>query len=111
MHEFESDSASYFYYFGATIQPIYRNKVNKYQFYFTGITFADGPLWREHRQFTVKHLRNIGFGKTGMEREIQSELSNILNYIDKNNDKAINPKSVLPAAVMNVLWKYVAGKY
>ncbi|KAL0902289.1 hypothetical protein ABMA27_000192 [Loxostege sticticalis] len=75
-----------------------------------GITFADGPLWREHRQFTVKHLRNIGFGKTGMEREIQSELSNILNYIDKNNDKAINPKSVLPAAVMNVLWKYVAGE-
>ncbi|XP_028159269.1 probable cytochrome P450 305a1 [Ostrinia furnacalis] len=74
-----------------------------------GITFADGPLWREHRQFTVKHLRNIGFGKTGMERDIQSELSNILDYIDKNNDKPINPKNILPAAVMNVLWKYVAG--
>nr|AJN91165.1 cytochrome P450 monooxygenase CYP305B1 [Cnaphalocrocis medinalis] len=75
-----------------------------------GITFSDGPLWREHRQFTVKHLRNIGFGKTGMGEDIQRELSNILDYVEKNNDRAINPKSVLPAAVMNVIWKYVAGE-
>lgn len=46
-----------------------------------------------------------------MEENIQRELSNILDYIEKNNDKAINPKSVLPAAVVNVIWKYVAGKY
>ncbi|XP_031767228.2 probable cytochrome P450 305a1 isoform X2 [Galleria mellonella] len=75
-----------------------------------GITFTDGPVWREHRQFTVKHLRNVGFGKTLMEKEIQNEMNSILGYIERNNNKPINPKNVLPSAVMNVLWKYVAGE-
>jgi hypothetical protein len=77
----------------------------------SGITFNDGPQWREYRQFTLKHLRNVGFGKTGMGKDIQSELFNIVNYINQNNDKPINLKNVMPAAVMNVLWTYVAGKY
>ncbi|KAM3968453.1 cytochrome P450 Cyp305B1 [Aphomia sociella] len=75
-----------------------------------GITFTDGPIWREHRQFTVKHLRNVGFGRTLMETEIQNEMINLLGRIEKMNDKPINPKTLLPAAVMNVLWKYVAGE-
>ncbi|XP_059057728.1 probable cytochrome P450 305a1 [Achroia grisella] len=75
-----------------------------------GITFTDGPVWREHRQFTVKHLRNVGFGKTLMEKEIQNEMCNVLRYIEKNNDKPIHPKNLLATAVMNVLWKYVAGE-
>ncbi|XP_049886246.1 probable cytochrome P450 305a1 isoform X2 [Pectinophora gossypiella] len=74
-----------------------------------GITFTDGAIWKEHRHFTVKHLRNVGFGKTAMEKEIQIELLNILQYI-KNNTKSLSPKKVLAAAVLNVLWKYVAGE-
>ncbi|CAG9782107.1 unnamed protein product [Diatraea saccharalis] len=75
-----------------------------------GITFADGPLWREHRHFTVKQLRNVGFGKSAMEKEIQNVLSNIIDYIGKNNDRPIKLMSIMPLAVMNVLWKYVAGE-
>ncbi|XP_045509930.1 probable cytochrome P450 305a1 [Colias croceus] len=75
-----------------------------------GITFVDGPLWREHRQFTVKNLKNVGFGKTAMETEIQTELHNILEYIEKSKTKAINPKVILAQSVMNILWKYTAGE-
>ncbi|RVE46694.1 hypothetical protein evm_008657 [Chilo suppressalis] len=75
-----------------------------------GITFADGPLWREHRNFTVKQLRNIGFGKTAMGNDIQCVLANIIDYIGRNNDKPINPMSIMPTAVMNMIWKYVAGE-
>ncbi|KAJ2954224.1 hypothetical protein O0L34_g2467 [Tuta absoluta] len=74
-----------------------------------GITFTDGPLWREHRCFTVKQLRNVGFGKSAMEKEIQGELRNILNYI-KNNENPISPRKILAKSVMNVLWKFVAGE-
>nr|QLI62166.1 cytochrome P450 17 [Streltzoviella insularis] len=75
-----------------------------------GITFADGPLWKEHRQFTVKNLRNVGFGKTVMEKEIQNEMRNIVDYIKHNNHQPINPKNILAMTVMNVLWNYVAGE-
>ncbi|XP_053624011.1 probable cytochrome P450 305a1 isoform X1 [Plodia interpunctella] len=75
-----------------------------------GITFTDGPLWKEHRQFTLKHLKNVGFGKTLMEKEIQSEMFTILEYIDRKKRKSINVKEVLPLAVMNVLWRFVAGE-
>nr|QBA57482.1 CYP305B1 [Heortia vitessoides] len=75
-----------------------------------GITFADGPLWKEQRQFTVKHLRNVGFSKIGMDKDIQNELSHIIDYINVNNDKPINLKNILPIGVLNVLWKIVAGE-
>ncbi|KAI5647001.1 cytochrome p450 domain-containing protein [Phthorimaea operculella] len=74
-----------------------------------GITFTDGPLWREHRSFTVKQLRNVGFGKSAMEKDIQGELRKILMYI-KNNENPMSPRKIMAKSVMNVLWKYVAGE-
>ncbi|XP_047543635.1 probable cytochrome P450 305a1 [Vanessa atalanta] len=74
-----------------------------------GITFADGALWREHRQFTVKHLKNVGFGKTAMEAHIQNEMQKILNYIS-NQNKPFNPKNMLAMSVINILWKFTAGE-
>ncbi|CAG9558762.1 unnamed protein product [Danaus chrysippus] len=73
-----------------------------------GITFADGELWKEHRKFTVKHLKNVGFGKTAMEGEIQRELQYIIKYIDDHNNTPINPKTILAISVMNILWKFTA---
>ncbi|KAL4717637.1 hypothetical protein ACJJTC_000786 [Scirpophaga incertulas] len=75
-----------------------------------GITFTDGPQWKAHRYFTVKHLKIVGFGKVGMETAIQDELCNIVNKINKNKGTNINLKTIMPVAVMNVLWKYVAGE-
>ncbi|XP_039764086.1 probable cytochrome P450 305a1 isoform X2 [Pararge aegeria] len=75
-----------------------------------GITFADGELWREHRHFTVKHLKNVGFGKTAMEAEIKKELQSIINYINTHKSKPINPKTILAMSVMNILWKFTAGE-
>ncbi|CAH2034746.1 unnamed protein product, partial [Iphiclides podalirius] len=75
-----------------------------------GITFVDGFLWKEHRQFTVKQLRNVGFGKTKMEKEIQDEMINIINYLESNSHKPVNPINILAMSVMNILWSYVAGE-
>lgn len=78
---------------------------------FPGITFADGPLWKEHRQFTVKHLKNVGFGKTIMETEIQREMQRTVAFIKQQSNETISPKNILASSVMNTLWKYAAGKY
>lgn len=78
--------------------------------YIAGITFTDGPLWKIHRQFTLTQLKNVGFGKTPMEKEIQNELKGILNYLRNNCHKSISPNNFVSQAVMNVLWKFVAGE-
>ncbi|PZC75879.1 hypothetical protein B5X24_HaOG200009 [Helicoverpa armigera] len=75
-----------------------------------GITFANGEIWKQHRQFAVKNLKHVGYGKTVMEREIQNELSRILKYIEEYNSKPINLVNLLSESVVNVLWKYVAGE-
>lgn len=45
-----------------------------------------------------------------METEIQNELGRLLNCIKETNGKPINLVNLLSESVMNVLWKYVAGK-
>lgn len=75
-----------------------------------GITFANGQTWKEQRQFTLKNLKHVGYGKTVMENEIQNELGRLLEYIKCNTNKPINIHSLLSEAIMNVLWTYVAGE-
>lgn len=56
----------------------------------------------------MKELRNVGFSKTYLEKDIQSEMQIILQQIH-NRNVGVNPSTLLSPAVMNVLWKYVAG--
>lgn len=58
----------------------------------------------------MKYLKNVGFGKAAMEKDIQTELSHIIQKIMNQCNKPIIPKEMLAAAVMNVLWKSVAGE-
>lgn len=58
----------------------------------------------------MKNLKYVGYGKTMMEKEIQNELSRILQHIKENNSQPINLVNLLSESIMNVLWKYVAGK-
>ncbi|KAF9410268.1 hypothetical protein HW555_010617 [Spodoptera exigua] len=74
------------------------------------ITFANGEVWKEHRQFAVKNLKYVGYGKTQMEKEIQNALSSLLEQIKESNDKPINIANLLSESVINVLWKFVAGE-
>ncbi|CAH0716014.1 unnamed protein product, partial [Brenthis ino] len=73
-----------------------------------GITFVDGPLWREHRMFTMKNLRNQGLGKLSMDSDIHNALNNVLSYIEKSNGNPINIKAIISMNVMNIYWKYIA---
>lgn len=79
--------------------------------HFLGITFANGEVWKEQRQFAVKNLKHVGYGKTAMEQHIQNELSRILEHIKNNEKRPTNLISLLSESIMNVLWIYVAGKF
>ncbi|KAJ4434999.1 hypothetical protein ANN_23571 [Periplaneta americana] len=46
-----------------------------------GIFFSDGPFWVEQRRFTLRHLRDFGFGKKSMEGFILDEVEDILLHM------------------------------
>ena len=42
---------------------------------------ADGPLWKDQRKFMMKSLREMGSGKTLMERHILDEIAYSLEFM------------------------------
>jgi cytochrome P450 len=73
-----------------------------------GITCTDGSLWNEHRSFVVRQLKNVGYGKTKMDSQIQDELKELTSVIESSKEP-IWPADILPASVINVLWTFVTG--
>ncbi|XP_071445902.1 methyl farnesoate epoxidase isoform X2 [Hetaerina americana] len=82
-----------------------------------GITSTDGPNWNEQRSFTVRHLRNLGFGRQTMAVLIEEELTQYLKSLQnegtvvngRNAGKGILMDLNLAPNVLNVLWAIVAG--
>ena len=48
-----------------------------------GIISADGQRWLEHRRFALKHLKDFGFGKVGLEGVIQEEAEEIVAILSE----------------------------
>ena len=46
-----------------------------------GIIGSDGARWLEHRRFALKHLKDFGFGKIGLEGVIQEEAEVIVKHL------------------------------
>ena len=75
-----------------------------------GITCTDGQLWYEHRNFAMKQMRHVGYGRTQMEQHIEKEIENLLSFIDEFKSEPVWPASFLAQSVINVLWSMTAGK-
>lgn len=39
---------------------------------------TDGQLWKEQRRFTLRHLRDLGFGKSCLEGIMLDEISELV---------------------------------
>ncbi|KAK7864096.1 hypothetical protein R5R35_002738 [Gryllus longicercus] len=71
-----------------------------------GIMFADGPDWQEQRRFSLRHLKEFGFGKTSMESSILDEAADLMDEI---RDRRVQVSSLFNISSVNVLWKVMAG--
>jgi hypothetical protein len=49
--------------------------------YCLGVIFTDGPLWVEHRRFTIRSLKDFGFGKKDAEGIILEETEELIKEI------------------------------
>jgi hypothetical protein len=46
-----------------------------------GFFFNDGPFWAEQRRFSLRHLRDFGFGKRSLEGIIMDEAEELIKRL------------------------------
>uniref|UniRef100_A0A1I8GVW3 Cytochrome P450 n=1 Tax=Macrostomum lignano TaxID=282301 RepID=A0A1I8GVW3_9PLAT len=71
---------------------------------------ATGELWREYRRFSLKTLRDFGFGRQGGEEIILREAGELCEAIDSTPaGQALSTTDLLSPAVSNVICQLVFG--
>ncbi|KAM9323977.1 cytochrome P450 2C16-like [Gastrophryne carolinensis] len=74
-----------------------------------GLTFMNGEIWKQLRQFSLWTLRDFGMGKKSIEEQIHEELHHFVEHFKNLNGKPVNPKSILDCATSNILAKILMG--
>lgn len=78
-----------------------------------GVLLTDGELWKEQRRFLIKHLKEFGFGRTGMGETAKSEagymVNDVLNAIDNNGTAILQMHNFFNVYILNTLWMMMAG--
>ena len=74
-----------------------------------GLVFSDGPVWKEHRRFALRSLRDFGMGKISLQAKIHDELAFFLDEIATQNGKAWDLQSLLPKAISNNICAIIYG--
>jgi len=76
--------------------------------------FTDGELWQEQRRFSMRHLRDLGFGKASIEGHMLNEVDDLVKEIreqaESNFDNIVDFKGTLNVSVVNILWAIIGGK-
>ena len=78
---------------------------------FLGLLASNGEIWQEHRRFALRHLRDLGMGRSSIEVHIQKEALEMIETLKKTVGKPVDFKSTLNIAITNIVWALVAGNY
>jgi cytochrome P450 len=74
-----------------------------------GVLCSDGDVWLEQRRFTLRHLRDFGFGKNHMESLIMDEVVEMIEGFKKEEGQPIAPKGRFNLAILNAIWVILTG--
>ena len=72
--------------------------------------FANGHEWQEQRRFTLRNLRDFGFGKTSMEALIQEEIEKCVEVLSGEAGKTTQIGLKMNIAILNALWAILTGE-
>ena len=72
--------------------------------------FANGKEWQEQRRFTLKNLRDFGFGKLSMEGLILEEVQKCNEMLSNEAGTTTQLSLKLNIAILNALWKLLTGE-
>jgi len=75
-----------------------------------GVIMSEEKVWADQRRFTLRTLRDFGFGKTGMEEMIQEEVSLFKACINKNKGEPFDFINQYNLPILNALWRVTSGE-
>ena len=78
-----------------------------------GFVFNSGPKFKEMRRFTLKTLRDLGFGKNTSEGIILEEWHKVKQEMEKmmeENDGIVELGYLFNKAALNIVWHITAGE-
>ena len=75
-----------------------------------GIIFSRGRAWTDQRRFTLRVLRDFGFGKSSMEDTIIDEVDKLCDVLDGSVGQQIDISKKMNISVLNSLWALLTGE-
>jgi hypothetical protein len=54
-----------------------------------GLIFNDGDAWKSHRRFSLKTLKDFGFGKKSLESVLLEESDRMVDFLVEKNAEPI----------------------
>lgn len=79
-----------------------------------GILFDSGAMLIEQRRFALRHLRQLGYGKSSSETIIQDEILDLLKRMkdesDSNPNRIVDFKHIFRLPNLNIIWAFIGGK-
>lgn len=76
-----------------------------------GIIISNGQIWQNNRRFTLRHLRDLGMGKTRLEEAIQHEAVCLVEDFARHAGRPGPLPWSINVAVLNVIWQMVASRW
>ena len=74
-----------------------------------GLTISEGKTWTEQRRFSLRRLREFGFGKKSMEDMIHEDVERVLAVLRASEGAPLNTAGMFSVAVLSSLWQIIAG--
>lgn len=75
-----------------------------------GIIFSPVKAWSEQRRFTLRALKDFGFGQTGMESIIVEELAQFTAHMKSFAGKPTDIRAVFMLPLINILWRVMSSQ-
>jgi len=75
-----------------------------------GVINTEGKVWETQRRFTLKHLRDFGFGKNYMEGLIMEEVKDFIDWLKGQEGQSVSVNRKFSLATLNSLWAICTGK-
>lgn len=72
--------------------------------------FSGGQTWLEQRRFSHRHLKDLGFGRIGMEPLIMEEADKLKQVLNKRIGTVTSMKLQLNVSILNAMWHILTGE-
>ncbi|PSN45971.1 hypothetical protein C0J52_09763 [Blattella germanica] len=90
------------------------HEVHKFEKRRLGLVITDGEFWKEQRGFVLRHLKDLGMGKSVMEKAIHDEIADMIEevkrYACSDWSKPIPVHEMVAASGANIIYNMLAGQ-